>query len=162
MDLRDEGASGVHDGEASRQRLRANLGRDPVRGEYDDGALGNVFQVFDEDDAALLEGADDPLVVDDRVAHVERRAVRLQGEIDDLDRERDPGAEPSGGGQEDSIHWLSLLRGALSFGLSRSSASSRFGACYRTCSSTLLLDRYEHGRAFVRGLREAISLLLSS
>ena len=49
----------------------------------------------------LLQVVDDVGVVDDLVAHVDRRAERLQRALDDLDRAIDAGAEAARLGEDD-------------------------------------------------------------
>ncbi len=78
--------TGGVDGAQLRARgLLVHLGRDAVGGEHDERALGNLRVLLDEDRPARLEGADDVQVVDDLLAHVDRRAVVLEGVLDRLD-----------------------------------------------------------------------------
>jgi hypothetical protein len=72
--------------------------RDAVGGKDDREAVGNLVEVGDEDGAFRLQAVDDELVVDDLVAHVDRRAVALQRQLDDADRPVDAGAEAARGG----------------------------------------------------------------
>ena len=65
---------------------------DAVRGVDDRGAGGNLGLLVDEDRPARLEIADDVDVVDDLLAHVDRRAVVLERLLDRLDGALDPGA----------------------------------------------------------------------
>ena len=75
---------------------------DAVRGEDDAGALGHLVGLLDEDRAALGQRLDDELVVDDLLAHVDGRAVELEGLFDDVDGAVHSGAVSAGGGQEDT------------------------------------------------------------
>ncbi len=79
------------------RRLRArgllvHLGRDAVGREHDDGALGHLVGLLDEDRAALLERLHDVQVVHDLLADVDRRAVVLERVLDGLHRAVDAGA----------------------------------------------------------------------
>ena len=58
--------------------------RDAVGGEDDHLALGHLGLLVDEDRAALLELLDHVLVVDDLLAHVDRRAVQVERVLDRL------------------------------------------------------------------------------
>ena len=62
---------------------------------------GNLVQLLDEDSAAGLEPFDDVAVVDDLVADIDRRAVFLQREHDDLMARSTPAQKPRG--------WQSLM-----------------------------------------------------
>ena len=64
----------------------------------------NVLQLLHEHHALRLERADDVLVVDDGVSHVERSAVDLEREAHDLDRVGDPRAKPARRSENDSVH----------------------------------------------------------
>ena len=75
--------------------------------EDDDGALGHLVGLLDEDRAAALEGGDDVLVVDDLLADVDRGAVDLQGPLDGDHRPVHAGAVPPGVGQEDTSALIS-------------------------------------------------------
>ena len=84
-------------------RLRAHRGRHAVRGEHQQRTLGHLVGVVDEDRAALLERLDDVPVVDDLLAHVDGRAVLLEGLLDGLDGAVDAGAVAAGLGQQDAL-----------------------------------------------------------
>ena len=84
-------------------RLRVHRGRDAVGGEHQQRALGHLVGLVDEDRAALLERLDDVPVVDDLLAHVDRRAVLLQGLLDRLDGAVDARAVAAGLGQQDAF-----------------------------------------------------------
>jgi hypothetical protein len=60
----------------------------------DHGAVvGAVVQFLDEDRAHRLQAFDDMAIVDDLVAHIDRRAILLERAFDDLDGPVDAGAE---------------------------------------------------------------------
>ena len=70
-------------------------------GEDGDRALGDlVAQLVDEDRAAGGELLHDVLVVDDLLAHVDRRAVQLERALDGLDGAVDAGAVAARGGEQ--------------------------------------------------------------
>ena len=72
--LVDERAGGVDHVELAAGGVALHLRRDTVGGEDDGRAVGHLVELLDEDGAALLEVADDVLVVDDLLADVDRRA----------------------------------------------------------------------------------------
>ena len=112
MHLGDERADGVDDLEPALRALLVDLRRDAVRREDDQLALGNLVLGLDEDRAAGLEVADDMDVVDDLVAHVDRRPMLLEQLLDDVDRAHDSGAEASRRGDENALAHRELLRRA--------------------------------------------------
>ena len=71
-----------------------------MRREDDRLALRHLGLLVDEDRAARLEVADDVQVVDDLLAHVDRRPVELERLLDRLDGALDPGAVAAGRGEE--------------------------------------------------------------
>ena len=76
--------------------------RDAVGAEDDQRALGNLGLLLDEDRAARGELLDDVLVVDDLLAHVDRRAVQLERVLDGLHGAVDAGAVAARGGEEEA------------------------------------------------------------
>ena len=100
--LRDERADGVDDLQAAALAVLLDRRRDAVRGEDADRARRDLVLGLDEDRAEPLEPAQDVVVVDDRVADVDRRAVLLEQPLDDLDRAVDAGAERARGGEQDA------------------------------------------------------------
>jgi hypothetical protein len=70
----------------------------------------HFVQILDEYRAFGFEVFHDELVVDDFVAHVDRRAVKLERALDDLDRAIDAGAETTGLGEND-VHGKPLTEG---------------------------------------------------
>ena len=79
-----------------------------MRGEDDAGALGHLVGLLDEDRAALGQRLDDELVVDDLLAHVDGRAVQLEGLFDDVDGAVHAGAVSARSGQEDAAATLTV------------------------------------------------------
>jgi hypothetical protein len=61
--------------------------------EHDVGAVGSLIDFLDEDGALGLEAVDHVFVVNDLVAHVDRRLVLIQSPLDNVDRPNDAGAE---------------------------------------------------------------------
>ena len=76
---------------------------DAVGGEDDHLALGHLGLLLDEDRAALGELLDDVLVVDDLLAHVDRRAVEVERALDRLHGAVDAGAVAARRGQQDPL-----------------------------------------------------------
>ena len=74
---------------------------DAVGAEDGDRAVGDLVQLLDEPGALGGEFLHDPLVVDDLVAHIDRRPVALERLLDDLDRALDAGAEAARLGEDD-------------------------------------------------------------
>ena len=101
--LRDERARGVDRVQAARGRALEHGRRDAVGREDDRRALGRLVLVLDEDRPAVLEIADDVLVVDDLVPDVDRFVVVLQSELDGLDGALDAGTEAARRRKEDSL-----------------------------------------------------------
>ena len=136
--LGDERANGVHDLEAALRALLVDLGRDAVRREDDQLALGNLVLGLDEHRAARLEVADDMDVVDDLVAHVDRRPVLLEQLLDDVDRAHHSCAEAPGRGDENALAHdrassasaeAARRRAAVAFDASRAVRKDLTGSC---------------------------------
>ena len=73
-------------------------------GEDGGRALGDrVVELLDEDRAALAQLGHDVLVVDDLLAHVDRRAVELERALDGLDGAIDAGAVAARGGEQQPL-----------------------------------------------------------
>ena len=102
--LGDERAGRVDRVQPPLARTPVHGGRDSVGGEDERGPFGRVPLVGDEDGALGLEVADDVRVVDDLPAHVDRRPVEPKHPLDRLDGPLDPGAVPTGRGEEDALH----------------------------------------------------------
>ena len=88
-----ERARRIDDAKAARLRALLHRRRDAVRREDADRAFRDLVLRLDEHRAEPFEAAQDVVVVDDRVADVDRRAVLLEQALDDLDRAVDAGAE---------------------------------------------------------------------
>ena len=69
--------------------------------EHHDGAGGRIVQFVDEDGALGAQVFDHVAVVDDLVAHVDRRAVQLERALDDVDGAIDAGTEAARLRQQD-------------------------------------------------------------
>ena len=104
--LRHERAGRVDRLQAPRPRVLVHARRHAVRGEDGDRALGDLGLAVDEDRAALAQLLDDVLVVDDLLAHVDRRPVALERALDRLDRAIDAGAVAARRGEQDASRWL--------------------------------------------------------
>ena len=74
--------------------------------EDDRAVVGHFVEIIDEDRAEVTKSVYDEAIVDDFVAHVDRRAEPFERQLDDLDRAIDAGAEAPRGGDEDSERWL--------------------------------------------------------
>ena len=100
MHLRDERADCVDHAQALFLAVLAHGRGDAVGGEDADLARRDIVLVLHEDRAHPLEAADDVVVVHDLVADVDRRPVRRQQLLDDLDRPVDTSAERPRGGEQ--------------------------------------------------------------
>ena len=102
MNLGDERAGGVeHEHAPARGGVGHRL-RHAVGGK-DDRRVGlrDLVELLDEDRALGLELLDHGAVVHDGVAHIDRRAISLERELDDLDGPVHPGAKAPRGRQID-------------------------------------------------------------
>jgi len=99
VDLGHQRAGGVEYFKAALFRLFAHRTRDAVGAEDDRRAIGNLVQFFDEHGPALAQVIDDKAVVDNFMAHVNRRAEQLQRPFHDADGAIDAGAETAWVGQ---------------------------------------------------------------
>ena len=100
--LGDQGTGGVDHRQAAVGGRVLDRAGDAVGAEHRDGARRHVLDLLDELDALGAQPVDDVAVVDDHVAHVDRRAVLVERALDDLDRAFDPGTETPGLRQNDS------------------------------------------------------------
>ncbi len=73
-----------------------------MRGKYHGTVVGHLVELIDEDRAKAAQPIDDEAVVDDFVAHIDRRAEALERELDDLDRAVDAGAKAPRGRDQDT------------------------------------------------------------
>jgi hypothetical protein len=102
--LRHEGAGGVDRQKPPAARGGADGGRDPVCGEDDRGALGNLVDGVDEHGAVARQLPDDVRVVDDLLADVDGRTVMSERATNRLDGPLDACAVPPRRGQKDPLH----------------------------------------------------------
>ncbi len=86
VDLRHQRAGRVEHLQPARARLVADRPRHAVSGEHHDRAGRDLLERVDEDRALVAQVADHVVVVDDLVAHVDRRAELRERALDDLDR----------------------------------------------------------------------------
>ena len=82
-----------------------------VGGQHCDRACWNIVDFPHEDRAKLLQPFHHRAVVDNRAAHVNRRAMAGQGLFHGIDRTLNPGAEPARIGQQDPPRRLAFLPG---------------------------------------------------
>ena len=101
VDLGDQRAGRVDRPQAAVGRVGVNGRGDAVGGEDDQLALGDLGLRLDEDRAALGELLDHVLVVDDLLAHVDRRPVHVERLLDRLHGPVDAGAVTARGGEQD-------------------------------------------------------------
>src|SRR6202167_86301 len=64
--------------------------------ENSDGVRRHFRQILDKMRALVLQALDHVFVMDDFMAHIDRRPVFLQGTLDDLDGAHNPRAETTG------------------------------------------------------------------
>ncbi|MGF6369831.1 hypothetical protein OKW40_002581 [Paraburkholderia sp. RAU6.4a] len=112
MHLGHERTGGVVHPQPARLGLRAHGLRHAMRAEDHRVARRHFVQVLDEDRSLLAQVFDHIGVMDDFVTHVDRRAIQLDGPLDDLDRPVDAGAEPAWLGQQDLRFGKSRIRDA--------------------------------------------------
>ena len=86
VNLRDQRAGGVEHRKIARGGLLLDAAGHAVRAEHGHSLRRNLREFLDEDRALVLQALDDVFVVHDLVAHVDGRAVFLQGPFHDLDR----------------------------------------------------------------------------
>ena len=102
VDLGDERARRIDRAQVAHGGVLVHRRGDAVGAEDDEGALGNLGLLLDEDRAALAQLLDDVLVVDDLLADVDGRAVDVERVLDRLHGAVDPGAVTARGRQEDA------------------------------------------------------------
>ena len=84
VDLGDQRAGRVDRPQAARGGVGVHAGATPWAEKTTISPSGHLGLLLDEDRAALLELLDDVLVVDDLLAHVDRRAVEVERVLDRL------------------------------------------------------------------------------
>ena len=103
MDLGHQRAGGVEAPEPAGLGLAAHRRRDAVSREDHDRPGGHVPEVVGEHRALALQVVDHVPVVHDLVPHVDRRAVDLERQIDDIDGAVHAGAEAAGGREVERV-----------------------------------------------------------
>ena len=76
--------------------LSANFRRNAVRAENGARAGRHFFEFLDENGAQLAQFIDHVLVMDDFLAHIDRRAVEVQSDFDHIDGAHHAGAKTAG------------------------------------------------------------------
>ncbi len=108
-------AGGVDHRKAAVGCFALDVFRNAMRAEDGNRAVGNLGHVLDEQCAFRLQRFDDEFVVNDLVAHIDRRAVFFQCALNDIDRPHDAGAKTARLGEHDierpqlgpgSVVWL--------------------------------------------------------
>ena len=74
-----------------------------MRAEDGARALRHLVQFLDEDGAGIPQLVDHVLVVDDLLAHVDRRTVEIESDLHHIDRPDDTGAETARLQQKDLL-----------------------------------------------------------
>ena len=120
VDLEHQRAACVEDLQVALFGIGVDVFGDPVGGEYDDRAFGNLVDLVHEYDALFPEGVDDKLVVHDFMAHIDGGAEFFEGLLDYVDGTVNAGTEPAGGGKYNLFHFVvpswnpgRLLRNAM-------------------------------------------------
>ena len=103
VDLGHQRAGGVDRAQPASGGVLVHRRGDSVGGEDDHLALRHLGLLLDEDRAALGQLLDHVLVVDDLLAHVDRRAVEVEGALDRLHGAVDAGAVAAGSGQQNPL-----------------------------------------------------------
>ena len=93
VDLADQWASGIDKHHLAFGRRRRNRLWHTVRGKDDGAVIGAFIQLFDKDRTFVTQIVDHKFVVNDLVAHIDRRPPFAQRHLDDLDRAIDTGAK---------------------------------------------------------------------
>src|ERR1700678_2303482 len=79
-------ASGVDYMQLAFLGLLADGRRDSMRAEDGAAADGHFIELFDEDRSGIAQFIDDVFVVDDFLAHVDRRTIEIEGNFHHVDR----------------------------------------------------------------------------
>ena len=110
---------GIEHIESPGRGFRADALRNAMRREHDGRPLGNLGQFLDEHRALLLQVVDDKFVVDDFVAHIDRRAMLRQCPLHDRDGTVDTRTKTARVGEDDVHARWSFVAGS--------------GTCARRC-----------------------------
>ena len=109
VDLGDQRAGGVDNGQAAPFGFDLHRFGDTVGAENGHGAIGNVVHFLDENGTLGAQRLDHALVVNDFMAHVDRGAVKVQGSFHNLNGPFDTGAK-STRARKPNINFLCFLR----------------------------------------------------
>src|SRR5439155_5530275 len=96
MDLGDQGAGGVEDGQAADGSLFLDAAGYAMGAEHGDRVRRHFRQVFDEDRTLVLQAFDHVLVVHDLVADIDRGTVFIERTLDYFDGTHDARAKSAG------------------------------------------------------------------
>jgi hypothetical protein len=72
-----------------------------MRRKYDRSAVRYIVQLFDKDRSHAAQAVNHKAVVDDLMPDIDRRAVAIERDLDDLDRSIDAGAKAARGSDND-------------------------------------------------------------
>ncbi len=104
MDLGDQRAGGVDDLQIALLGLLAHRRRNAVRAEDHARALGNFAQFFDKNRAGLPQFVHHVPVVDDLFTNIYRRAIKIENDLDHIDRPHHSGAKTTRAQEDDFFH----------------------------------------------------------
>ena len=99
--LDDQGTGGVDDLEPPTVPLLPDFLGDAVGAENHDRPVRHLVELLHEHRALLAQGIHDVPAMDDFVTDIDRRAVGLEGQLDDVDGPVHPGTEAPRIGQND-------------------------------------------------------------
>jgi len=102
VNLGYQGARRIYIGQPTILRRRWNGLRNAVRRENDWPIVRHLVELVDEDGAHGLQSFDHKAIMDDLVAHVDRRPKPLERQLDDLYCAVDAGAKSSRSGDQDA------------------------------------------------------------
>ncbi len=100
MHLLHQRTGGIDDVELPAGGIGLDLARYAMGAEHGHGAGWDFVDLVDEDGAPPAQLLDDVVVMNDLMAHIDRRAVLFERAFDDLDGALDPGAEAARPGQD--------------------------------------------------------------
>ena len=96
MNLGDQRTGGVDNRQPAFLTLPAHFGGHAVRAENRPRAVRHLVQFLDENRAQFAQFLHDVLVVNDFLAHINRRPVQIQRDFHDVDGPHHAGAESTG------------------------------------------------------------------